>query len=187
MKGKTIGLGLSASALGLAGIVILAGRSVSEEKIQVPEVGEAVAVTPNAQVAVEFQPAGHWDDDDSWGGGRRACKAYDRGWEEHWGGHGGWGASRESACSSCKKPTGPHGRCRYECFREAYRCTAEWVPNDSGKSHTTYTGERRSSRSDAEESAVNRCMRDNWSNSSEGRCRFKDCDSDQITTDTGDC
>ncbi|MBI4376610.1 MAG: hypothetical protein HY549_09200 [Elusimicrobia bacterium] len=191
-------------ALGIAGaaVALAAGfgrassaNSALNELVQSSEqktLPRAPESAPSA--ASEISPAGFGDDffgggrgqDHGDWGGRRGCSAYDRGYEEHWGGHGGWGTRRDSACRSCKKPTGPHGRCYYQCYAEAYECKAEWVP-DNGSIPRPYTGERRFSRRDAEDSAMNRCRDDNWRNRDQGRCRHLSCEETRENTDRGDC
>lgn len=56
--------------------------------------------------------------------GRMTCRAYDTGWEEHWGGHGG-GPNEVDACRSC---FAKHGSCRFDCTVEMFRCEARFNP-----------------------------------------------------------
>lgn len=55
---------------------------------------------------------------------RMECRAYDKGWEEHWGGHGG-GPNEIDACRAC---FAKHGDCRYDCTVDMYRCEARFNP-----------------------------------------------------------
>ncbi|MGC9071008.1 MAG: hypothetical protein ACP5IO_06865, partial [Elusimicrobiales bacterium] len=50
------------------------------------------------------------------------CKAFDTGWEEHWGGHGG-SPSEVEACEECLRY---HGSCRYQCSVQMTRCESEF-------------------------------------------------------------
>lgn len=124
-------------------------------------------------------PASHRDRDR----GRRDldCRGYDRGWEEHWGGHGGRGYSPGEACSECRRR---HGSCTYRCTEPAYRCTSQW---EEGDSRREYEGRRRSDRYDAEDDAMNRCRDANWDNRERGRCRILRCESEDETVDSGRC
>lgn len=70
------------------------------------------------------------------------CRAYDNGWEEHWGGHGD--------CRSC---LAAHGDCTERCSREEYQCEAEGLRN--GRTET-YRG-RGNDRWSAEEQALREC------------------------------
>ncbi|MBI4348242.1 MAG: hypothetical protein HY553_15480 [Elusimicrobia bacterium] len=129
---------------------------------------------------------GDWDRP-GWGGSRReSCNASDRGWEEHWGGHGGYGFTPSQACGQCKKPHGPHGECSYRCTVEMTQCKAVFVRQD-GTTGTSYEGRRASDRYDAEDSAMSRCRDDNWYNRDGGRCRVDGCQQVDETTDSGRC
>ena len=106
------------------------------------------------------------------------CSATDRGWEEHWGGHISHGydlyASRDSACRSCKKPTGPHGDCDVRCAAPEILCSYEFVADDNGAVQDSGQGEPRETSYDAEDAATSRCMRNNWGRP--GRCRIRSCE-----------
>ena len=123
-----------------------------------------------------------------WGGGyrREACYGYDRGWEEHWGGHGGFNTSPEQACRACKSPSGPHGSCTFRCSVEATQCRAEFVRRD-GTSGFDYEGRPSDNRWDAEDSALSRCRNENWGNRDDGQCRIKRCEQIQEVTRSGGC
>ncbi len=53
---------------------------------------------------------------------RMECRAYDKGWEEHWGGHGG-GPNEFDACRAC---FAKHGECRFDCTVDMFRCEARF-------------------------------------------------------------
>lgn len=123
----------------------------------------------------------------SWGGSRReSCNAFDRGWEEHWGGHGGYGYAPAEACGRCKKPTGPHGECSWRCTVEMTQCKAVFVRQD-GTTGSSYEGRRAYDRYDAEDSAMSRCRDDNWYNRDGGRCRVESCQQVNEITNSGRC
>lgn len=153
------------------------GRPAPKEPISVRSTPESAA-------------AGFWDGfpgfpdrgrDGGWGRGLD-CRGYDRGWEEHWGGHGGLGYSPREACEECMRR---HGRCTYRCTVEAYRCWSEWE-SDNG-SRQEYEGRTRRDRYEAEDDAIGRCRDQNWNNRDQGRCRVKRCESSDETVNSGGC
>lgn len=137
----------------------------------------------------QFPGRGPWDqfpgDGRRPGNGRRPpsrqavdCSATDHGWEEHWGGHvsRGWDlyGSAQAACRACKQPTGPHGDCSVSCGTPEFRCSYEFVPDNGGPATDSGYGDQREDSRDAEDSATNICMRNNWGRP--GRCRVRGCD-----------
>ena len=80
---------------------------------------------------------GHYDDDYGYGGGgygssRVTCKAVDRGWEEHFGGHG--------SCGECLRK---HGRCQEECSEEGFTCLVVGVRGGRQREFYGYGGNPR--------------------------------------------
>lgn len=112
------------------------------------------------------------------------CRGYDRGWEEHWGGHGGRGWSPREACDDCRRS---HGSCTFRCTTQAWRCSANWVPRN-GTQGRSYEGRRpRPDRYDAEDEAMRECRDDNWNNREQGDCRPGSCKEENETVDSGRC
>ncbi|MBI5201761.1 MAG: hypothetical protein HY925_09270 [Elusimicrobia bacterium] len=133
-------------------------------------------------------PGDRWPGDGRGGGYRReACYGFDRGWEEHWGGHGGFNFSPQEACRACKNPTGPHGSCTFRCGVEATQCKAEFVRRDGTTGGFDYEGRPSDNRWDAEDNALSRCRNENWNDRDGGQCRIKRCDQVQETTRSGGC
>lgn len=147
---------------------------------RLPEL-KAQAGNPSGKI---FPAADRGRDWDRGRGHRRDvdCRGYDKGWEEHWGGHGGRGLTPGQACTECKAR---HGGCRFQCTAPAYRCKAEWTAEDGTRRE--YEGRPRDDRYDAEDDAVNRCRDDNWNNRQQGRCRPLDCKSEDEVVDSGRC
>lgn len=85
------------------------------------------------------------------------CRAYDNGWEEHWGGH--------SSCEACMQDH--HGSCTEICSATQYECVAVGVDRRGG---TRQIPVRAPDRWSAEREALNRCSYrlDN--------CRIESCD-----------
>lgn len=115
------------------------------------------------------------------GNDRRDCRAYDDGWEEHWGGHGG-GSDYARSCREC---LGRHGGCTYRCSIAMHRCNAEWRAEDG--TSRTYEGRPRRDRYEAEDDAVGVCRDANWNNRSQGSCRATTCSSVDEVVDRGRC
>lgn len=126
------------------------------------------------------------DRPDRGGSRREACHGFDKGWEEHWSGHGGLGYAPEQACGACKKPTGPHGECTYRCTIARTQCRAIFERRDGGRGWT-YDGRPEYDRYDAEDSALSRCRDDNWHDRTGGRCRIESCSPANETTKSGRC
>ncbi|MBI4678187.1 MAG: hypothetical protein HY748_11445 [Elusimicrobia bacterium] len=113
-----------------------------------------------------------------------SCYAFDRGWEEHWGGHGGYRWDPGRACQECLQR---HGGCNYRCTIESWRCTAEWVPSDASQPRRTYEGRPDRDRWDAEREALLYCRDIHWGDSGRGDCRVLNCRREDELVDSGSC
>lgn len=100
--------------------------------------------------------------------GNVTCRAFDEGWEEHWGGH--------STCGDCLSR---HGGCYEKCTTESYRCTVKMTMSDGSVREFRGSGQ---DRWDAENEASRQCS---WSHG--GSCSFPECTTDTQVVSQRDC
>ncbi|MBS1972057.1 MAG: hypothetical protein JSU04_17235 [Bdellovibrionales bacterium] len=111
---------------------------------------------------------GRYPDPGRGGYGNVQCTATDKGWEEHWGGHG--------SCGECLRK---HGDCIETCSRSYYVCQAQGIDRNG----RTYVSEGRAdSRYQAEDEAMRACYYYRYQN-----CRVTNCNQNSETVSRRSC